>query len=349
MKKQLLSSISVIDFTNYLPGPYATLRLADMGATVTKVEPPNGDPAKSLSTMYEGEGVIYAATNWNKQSINRNLKEGVDRQDVLDRILRADVVIESFRPGVMKKLGLDYQTLKNLHPSLIYCSISGYGQATHFKQGFGSHDLNYMADAGFLSLMTDDSGRPIHAKIQYADYLGGMHASEQILAALLSRHQTGEGVHLDVSLTDALFAMLGSHDLIYQETNRPCGVDELNGQYVNYSIYETKDGRYVALGALEPHFWSNFCLAVNKHEWVSERSSRHDEESSVSKEIIDLFKSRTYEEWNQFSTEVDCCLSPVLTTDEAITSPLIKERGLIDEELSRVKPIATKKMLTRKE
>ncbi|WP_368504329.1 CaiB/BaiF CoA transferase family protein [Alkalihalophilus sp. As8PL] len=330
MMKHMLDSIQVIDFTNYLPGPYATLRLGNMGATITKIEPPNGDPARHLSTMHEGEGVIYSATNWNKQSTHLNLKDKADQDKVMKMIEQADVVIESYRPGVMEKFGLSYEQVKKVNRTIIYCSISGYGQETQHKKGLGSHDINYMAETGFLSLLTDKEGRPIHPKIQFADYIGGMYASEQILAALVNRGLTNKGCYIDISLTDPLHAMLGAHDLIHRETRRSDGLDELNGQYVCYSIYETKDGRFMALGALEEKFWNHLCIEVDQPNWLSKGQDRHDDEDSISTEVIELFKSRTFDEWCEFSLRVDCCLAPVYTTAEGIEAPLLQERGLME-------------------
>ncbi|OLS36978.1 CoA transferase [Alkalihalophilus pseudofirmus] len=351
-KQGMLDSIKIIDFTNYLPGPFASLRLGNMGAQVIKVEPPHGDPARHLSTMHEGVGVIYAATNWNKQSIHLNLKDPADQERALQLIKNADVVIESFRPGVMEKFGLHYERLKEMNPGLIYCSISGYGQHTDHQSGFGSHDINYMAESGILSLLSDENGKPVHPHIQFADYMGGMYASEQILAALVSRGVNGYGQYVDISLVDALFSMLGAHELIYRETGRTDGVDELNGQYVCYSIYETKDGRYMAIGALEQKFWSNFCTAVHQPNWRHRGQDRRDEVHSIASEVTALFKSRTLDEWTQFAKKVDCCLSPVLTINEAVSSPLIHERGLIEmltEERARIRTSPANQPNKRKE
>lgn len=324
----MLKGIRVLDFSAYLPGPYATQRLADLGAEVIKIEPLNGDPARTLGAQVDGEGLIFLANNRNKKSIAINLKEECGKQVALDLISKSDVIVESFRPGVMQKLGLDYKTLKVINPRLIYCAILGYGSNTSFRS-LGSHDLNYMAISGVLSQLKDQNGRPVIPMTTFADFIGGQAASEAILAALLKRERTNEGSYLELALADTVTNMMTNHVLIQQMTGEKYGLPEISGKLVCYTIYETSDGKYVSLGALEPKFWINFCKAVERDKWISYHYSTTDEQNIIYQEIKNLFLSKTREEWQQFGMAVDCCLAPVLEVDELMNHPYYRERNQI--------------------
>lgn len=319
----MLKGVRIIDFSNYLPGPYGTMRLADMGAEVIKVEPPNGDPARTAS-----DGLVFRANNRNKKSMSLNLKDEEDVKRAQDLITKADVVIESFRPGVMERLGLSYEQVKIIKPDIIYCAITGYGQTSSMNH-LGSHDLNYMALSGVLSQLKDEAGVPFHPTITFADLLGGIVISEKVIAALLQKEKIGKGTFIDLSLTDAMVSIMNTHVLIEQQTGNPYGVFELSGQVISYAIYETKDHRFVSIGALEPKFWRNFCKAINKEDWITAHMSKTKEANEVFKQLKALFKSRTLDEWTTFGLEVDCCLAPVLETGELIEANYFKEKGLI--------------------
>lgn len=327
-EQKMLSGIRILDFSAYLPGPYATQRLADLGAEVIKIEPLHGEPARDFGVQYEGNGLIFLANNRNKKSIAINLKNQLGRQIALDLIAKSDVLVESFRPGVMKKLGLDYETLKSLNSKLIYCSITGFGQDTTFRL-LGSHDLNYMAMSGVLAQLKDQNGKPVQPTTTLADFVGGQTASEAILAALLKRERIGEGSYLDLALADSITSMMTNHVLISQMTGEKYGVPELSGNLVCYSLYETGDGKYVSLAALEPKFWRNFCEAVGRDEWIPYHNLKTDEQSIVYQEIKNLFLSKTRKEWQQFGLAVDCCLAPVLEADELINHAYFNERRQI--------------------
>ncbi|MBB6176868.1 crotonobetainyl-CoA:carnitine CoA-transferase CaiB-like acyl-CoA transferase [Anoxybacillus tengchongensis] len=308
----MLDGIKVIDFSHYLPGPFASLRLADLGVEVIKIEPKTGERMRGLAA-----DCLFDANNKNKKSIALNLKNATDVQTAQQLIRQADVVIESFRPGVMKKLGLGYEDVSIMNPSLVYCSISGYGQHSRYAS-FGSHDLNYMALSGVLAQLKAD-GRPIHPTITLADLIGSMHVVEQITAALYARERTGKGRYIDVSLVDGLLAMMTNHFVFEHDTGQKNGIPILAGTVVSYHLYETKDGRYVALAALEVHFWRNFCDAVKKPEWYEGHLSAACDDNPLFLEIKQLFRSKTFQQWIAFSGQVDCCLTPVLETDEAKT------------------------------
>ncbi|OQP00947.1 CoA transferase [Geobacillus sp. 44C] len=307
----MLDGVTVIDFSHYLPGPFASLRLADLGAEVIKIEPKTGDMMRSLS-----EECVFRANNAGKKSIALDLKNEKDLQAAKQLIRKADVIIESFRPGVMKRLGLSYEDVSAINETIIYCSISGFGQQSKYSL-LGSHDLNYMAITGVLAQLKDKEGRPVHPAVTLADLIGSIHAVEQIVAALYHRERTGKGTYIDLSLVDGLLSMMTNHFVIEHDTGRKNGIDVLAGTIVCYHLYETKDGRYVSLAALEKKFWENFCHAVEKPEWISYHYSPAKEENPIFLEIVRLFQTKTLQEWIEFSQTVDCCLAPVLETDEA--------------------------------
>jgi crotonobetainyl-CoA:carnitine CoA-transferase CaiB-like acyl-CoA transferase len=318
---RLLDGVRVLDFSHYLPGPFATLRLAEMGAEVIKVEPPAGDPARAA-----GGGLVFHANNRDKKSITLNLKHESAREIALRLVREADVLIESFRPGVMAKLGLGFDEVAEVNPKLVYCSISGYGQ-DGMLSSLGSHDINYMALSGALAQMKDEHGRPVHPSNTFADFIGGMGATERILAGLVSRGLTGRGSYHSISITEAVASFMVNHVLTAKEIGTGNGIDVLSGSVVCYGLYETSDGRFVSLGALEPKFWSTFCEAAGRPEWKSAQFSGRN--SSAGIEIISYFKSRSFEKWIEFSMKTDCCLAPVLEAGELASHPYFFEKGTV--------------------
>lgn len=323
-----LHGIRVIDFTRLLPGPYATMRLADLGAEIIKVESPEGDLARQSDPKIGGEGAVYLANNRNKKSIVLDLKSKEGKKQALSLIDEADVIIEGFRPGVMRKLGLDFETVSLRNPRLVYCSLTGYGQ-TGTLADFAGHDLNYMAVSGFLSQLRDQEGRPITPSVQIGDMVGGILASEAILAGLVQRGRTGEGVYLDVAMTDALAGMLNNHALIQQATGFEHGVTILNGTLVCYGLYQTADGRTISLGALEPKFWHAFCKAVDKPEWIGKQYEPAEDGHAIYEELKALFESRTFIQWMEFGQRVDCCMQPVLNISELLCHSYVQSRNLV--------------------
>ncbi|WP_394579249.1 CaiB/BaiF CoA transferase family protein [Cytobacillus firmus] len=317
----MLKGIRVIDFSNYLPGPFASQRLAELGAEVIKVEPESGDPGRHLDIKIEGTGAVFAANNRGKKSITLNLKSEEGRNTALMLISESDAVLESFRPGVMKKLGLDYETVKKHKPNIVYCSLTGYGENEDY-QHLGSHDLNYMAVSGVLAQLKDRSGCPVHPSNTIADFMGGMAASERMLAALLSSKMSGQGGHHCISIAEVMASTMGNHLLIENKTGYPKGLSVLNGEVVAYSIYETKDSRFAALAALEPKFWINFCKSAGREDWIDYHLSTASADNPVFMEITEFFKSRTLKEWTEFGQRADCCLTPVLEAGELQNFPL---------------------------
>lgn len=317
--EQALSGVRILDVTYYVPGPFAGMRLAELGAEVIKVEPPAGDPSRGM-----GGGLVHRAHNAGKQIIRLDLKSESGKRDMLELVRSADALIETFRPGVMKKLGLDYESLREVKPDIVYCSLSGYGQAGDVAH-LGSHDLNYLALSGTLDQLRDVNGRPVHPTNTFADYTGGLLASEQILAALIRKFRTGKGAYLDIALAEVMAEFLPNHDAYAQAGLSEHGVPEIGGGRISYAIYETKDGRFVTLGALEDKFWRNFCELANRPDWIpwaecAPGTPQHGQ-------VAAFFKSKNWAEWYDLSLVHDCCLAPVLSAAERLEHPFFRGRG----------------------
>lgn len=323
----VLEGVRVIDFTQYLPGPYATLRLADWGAEVIKVEPLKGDPARAFRLT--DDDAIFSANNRNKKSITLNLKDSVGQQLALELIQTADVVMESFRPGVMAKLGLEYEKVKAKNNRIIYLSLTGFGQKSEIA-ALGSHDLNYLAMSGVLDQWRGNVDEPIHPSLTLADLIGGMAASEAIAAALFQREKTGQGAYIDLAIADVIFSLMTNHVMISHLSEFEYGVPFLDGSLVNYHIYETKDHRYMSLSALEWKFWQNFCVAAERLEWVDAFPDKLSIHEPLFQDMKDLFLDRTQSEWTELGEKADCCLFPVLNVGEAASSTYVQERHLVE-------------------
>ncbi|MFG6121371.1 CaiB/BaiF CoA transferase family protein [Thalassobacillus sp. B23F22_16] len=319
---KMLKGIRVLDFSRYLPGPYATLRLAEKGADVVLAEPPAGEPARNLNST------VFAANNRMKRSITLNLKKEQDQRTAFDMASKADVIVESYRPGVMERLGLGYKKVKRVNQKVVYCSISGYGQDTKDMSHLASHDLNYMALTGMLSKLKDEHGKPVHPSVQIADFLGGLTASEMILAALVHRFRTEEGAYLDVALTDGLYAMMNTNYAISKENGGHKGIKEISGEKVCYHLYETMDKRYVALAALEPKFWRAFCEFAGRKDWINHQFIRAKKGFTIYEQVSAYFLSKPLEEWLEISLQLDCCLTPVMEIGELDQYPLWKQRAM---------------------
>ena len=333
---QPLRGITVLDLTRLLPGPMATLHLADMGATVIKIEDKGaGDYARTMSHVRHELSQLFLAVNRGKEFLRLDLKDKEDHAHFLRLVETADVVIESFRPGVMDRLGLGWEVLKTRNPSLVMCAISGYGQTGPLALAAG-HDINYIGYAGMLAQNTDDSGRPVLPNLQIGDLLGGAQAAVQgILAALLAVKMGGAGRFVDVSMTDAVFA----HNVMpllaynyYGKTAEPAR-DFLTGGVPCYNVYRTQDNRYMAVGALELKFWESCCDVLGRPDlktrhWSLGQTIGGDDAMQVKAELDRVFATRTQQAWTEAFAQADCCVSPVLSTEEAIQHPQAVAREL---------------------
>lgn len=334
-----LKGLHILDFTTLLPGPYATMCLADMGARVLKITSGTRPDMASLVPPYLDDTNLSFATAFlgrGKRSMTLNLKD--ERAvTIVHRLLdEYDIIVEQFRPGVMAKLGLDYGRLKTINPALIYCSLSGYGQTGPLKDRAG-HDINYLARSGLMSYSGRKDSGPSLMGMQVADVASGsLNAIIGILAAVVHRQATGEGQHVDISMTDGCVAFNALVACSVLAGEREPGREEflLNGGAL-YDFYETADGRHLGFGGLEPHFFSAFCAAIGRPDLV-EGGVAPQNCSAVKEEVREILRSRSLDEWMSIFNKTDACVEPVLTLGEALEDPHVKARGLVvDLELPR--------------
>lgn len=322
----MLKGIRIVDFSRYFPGPFGTARLRDMGAEVIKVEDPRGGDLGRFTDKVDGaEGSNFRILNWGKKSIAKDMKVEADRETVIKLIAESDVVIESFRPGVVKRLGIDYESMSRLNPKLVYVSVSGYGQTSHLAH-LGGHDPNYLAMAGVLDLLKDDTGKPISPQVTIADFLAGIVTSECVLAGLLQVQREGKGKYFDLSMTEAVMSLVSTHvawDSLHDEpyTLMPC---------ICNGIYESSDGRYITLAAAEPKFFANFCKGIGREDLIDHQFAPNKDEDPWYQQMKEIFKSRSFEEWRRFAVEVDCCMAPVMHPGELPTAQHVVERGMVE-------------------
>ena len=331
-----LDGVRVLDLSRLLPGGFCSLLLADFGAEVLKVEDTGmGDYVRWAPPYYEGaedsaKSALFLALNRNKRSIRVNLKSEEGREVLLRLAEKYDILLESFRPGVLDRLGVGYERLKEANPGLVYCAITGYGQESPYRDRSG-HDMNYLGLVGLLGLTGDRDGPPVQSAGQIADIGGGaLMAAFGILAALRERDRSGEGQFVDVSMADgslSWLAMVAARYFAEGKVPRR-GELELAGGIICYRPYACRDG-WVTLGALEPKFWQAFCLGVGREDLVERQFERPGSDAHA--EVERIFLERTREEWRAFASEHDCCLEPVLDLDEALDSELVRAREMVVE------------------
>jgi crotonobetainyl-CoA:carnitine CoA-transferase CaiB-like acyl-CoA transferase len=340
-----LQGIRVLDLSRLLPGGFCSLLLADFGADVLKVEDTGmGDYIRWSPPYYEGahesaRSALFLSLNRNKRSIRLDLKNERGREALLRLVREYDVVLESFRPGVLERLGVGYERMREENPGIVYCAISGYGQDGPKRDASG-HDMNYLGLIGLLGLTGERGGAPVQAAGQIADLGGGaLMAAFGILAALRERDGagpgsdspgSGEGQLVDVSMADGALSWLAmvaasyfADDAVPHRGDLP-----LAGSLVCYRPYECADG-WVTLGALEPKFWQGFCRGIDREDLIAAQFERPG--SAAHEQVEEIFKSRTREQWEAFARENDCCLEPVLELDEALSSELVAAREMVVE------------------
>jgi alpha-methylacyl-CoA racemase len=332
-----LEDVKILDLTRLLPGGFCTLLLADLGADVIKVEDTGqGDYVRWAPPYYGSDehtplgtrSAIYLSLNRNKRSVRLDLKQEGGRQALIKLAESADVLVESFRPGVLDNLGVGYEVLRQANPALVYCPITGYGQDGPNRDRAG-HDMNYLGLNGVLGLTGPADGPPIQSGAQIADLGGGgLMAAVGILAALQDARRSGEGQMVDISMTDGSLAWL------VMEAGRYFGSGEvpqrgnimLSGGIVCYRPYEAADG-WVTCGALEPKFWARFCQGVDRQDLIEKQFEKPGSEAH--QQIADVFKTKTRAEWKAFNDEHDAMIEPVLDLDEALESELVREREMV--------------------
>lgn len=328
-----LTGTRVLDLSRLLPGAYATLLLADLGADVIKVEQPGvGDPTRATPPFTSGgDSGMHLALNRGKRSITVDLRNEAGRQVLLDLAVTADVLVESFRPGVMTRLGLGYPVLAEANPGLVYVALSGYGQDGPYAQQAG-HDLNYQAYTGALSLNGHPDVGPVPPATQVADLGGAMMGVIATLAALRARDRDGRGQFCDVALADAATSMLALVAGAFAAGGTAPALGEwfLAGGLACYDTYRCADGGYVAVGALEPRFFVELCtrLGITDRADLQYDLSRQAELRAC---LAEVFARRTRDEWADELAEHDTCVAPVLNVAEALADPHARARGLVED------------------
>jgi crotonobetainyl-CoA:carnitine CoA-transferase CaiB-like acyl-CoA transferase len=324
---QPLSGLLVLDFTTLLPGPLATLMLAEAGAEVIKIERPGGDELRGYAPKLGRDSAVFCLLNRGKRSLVLDLKTADDQARLAPLIARADILVEQFRPGVMERLGLGYAAVRARNPRLVYCSISGYGQSGP-RAGEAGHDLNYIGNTGLLALAPGAPDRPTVPPALVADIGGGSFpAVMNILLALRQRDQTGKGCHLDIAMADAMFTFAWHALAAGQVTGRYPGPGEarLTGGSPRYQLYPTRDGALVCCAALEQRFWRAFCAAIGlAPALIDDEADPHATRAAVAR----LIAGRSATEWRPILAAADCCATIGTSLEDAMRDPHFVARGL---------------------
>lgn len=346
-----LDDLKILDFSTLLPGPYATLMLADMGAEVLKISSASRPDIVLDYPPFIGDTGVSASQAWlgrNKKTMFLNLKTGEGKAVVKELVKEYDIVLEQFRPGVMEKLGLGYEDLKAVNPKLIYCSLTGYGQTGPLRDAAG-HDINYMSRSGIISQAGRRESGPSLMNFQIADIaVGSMNSVIGILAAVNYRKNTGKGQYIDVAMMDGCVpfnSLDGAGFLVSGKEPKHEG-ERLNGGCI-YDFYETKDGEYLSVGSLEPQFWSRFCTAIGREDLI-EGTVYPPNIDEVKAEIRGILKTKTRDEWVEVFSHYDACVQPVLNLKEALLEDeQVKEREMVvDVKLPLHEDVSVKQLAT---
>jgi crotonobetainyl-CoA:carnitine CoA-transferase CaiB-like acyl-CoA transferase len=318
-----LRNLKMLDLSRQLPGPFCSMLLADLGVDVVVVAAPS-----------DVMGIGIPLIQRNKRSMTLNLKDP-EGKGIFDRLARdADIILEGFRPGVTDRLGIDYASMARLNPRIVYCSISGYGQDGPYRDKVG-HDINYLGYAGVLGVSGAAGGPPTVMPVQVADIGGGaLMAVIGILSAIMAREHTGRGQFVDISMMDGSIAWNVFHTVMHLVTGgqQPArGHTRLTGHNPCYAVYETKDGKYVTVGALEEHFWRNLCVALGVEDFIPDQFTEGPRREEMFRVIREKFKQKTQAEWLQQLERIDICFGPVNTIAETIADPQVRARGMIRE------------------
>ena len=339
---QALEGIKILDLTWQGPGPFCTMILGDLGAEIIRIGPPPAAGARQTTSELGEREVAYQATNRNKKSILLNLKSEEGRNIFHQLAKETDVIVEGFRPGVAGRLGIDYQTMNKINPKIVYCAITGYGQDGPYRDLSG-HDINYISFAGALNLIGEADRQPVIPLNLIADFgAGGKDAVVGILSALMARVKTGKGQYVDISLTDAVISLLtqGAWDSYFPSGVVPKrGETALGGGYPYYNVYETKDGKFISFGCIEPWLWDHLCQAIGKEEFMSYHTEpKHRQYKAEDKkwgEITDylkqLFLTKTRDEWFELLSQKDVPIGKVYSLDEVSADPQVIHRQMVIE------------------
>lgn len=329
-----LSGTRVIDLSRLLPGPFCSQILGDFGADVIKVEDTGfGDPSRIMPPFFEGEGgaaesAAFLFANRNKRSVALDLKHEAGREALRRLVRGADVLLEGFRPGVLDRLGAGWEVLRRENPRLVYCALTGYGQDGPYRDRAG-HDINYLGYAGALAMTGPADGAPVPPGIPVADLTGALYAALGILLALRARERTGEGQFVDAAMLDGAVSLLWMHAGRALLGERPRRRDALlSGARPFYGTYETSDGRYLAVGSLEPKFWETFCRAIGREDLIPLQLAEGADADRLRGEIAAAIRARPLAEWTALFDGLDACVSPVLEVEEALENEQVIARGL---------------------
>ena len=339
MLDNTLEGCRVLDLSQYLPGPYATRLLADLGADVVKIEPPGGDPMRHFIFLDEdGVSPLYKQVNAGKQIVRLDLKCDAGRNHFTQLVLAADVLLESYRPGVLDRLGFSPSQLRSLNPRLVHCALSGFGQDGPASQRAG-HDLTYMALSGMLH-HTGTVEMPVMPFPPISDYAGGQQAASLILAAMLRRERRGEGCYIDTSLFESVLSWQSFGQAGVGRSGRELepGQGMITGGLACYQIYRTLDRKFVVLGALEAKFWQAFCAALDRPQWVA-RQYEPMPQTALIHELQALFASDRRDAWVALLADTDCCFEPLLEPAEVAEHPHVAYRQLLEPSASAAQPV----------
>lgn len=329
MSAELLAGITVLDLSRLLPGPLATWHLAGLGARVVKIEPPGGDYVQRFGPMNGRTSYLHRQLNAGKEVVSLDLTRVEGQREFIERLRGADLVMESFRPGVLERSGLGFERLRELNPKLCLISLTGYGARGEMATMAG-HDINFLALSGWLAEFLPEEGPAMPLNVQLGDVLGGaLSAAFAAVAALLHAARTGTGTHVDVSMT----AVLTSSNLLplaYAQAGRPAparGHDLLNGGLPCYALYRTRDHRFIALAALESKFWLRFCETIGRPDlagrhWESGQEIGGEDARAVGGELGRMFAGQPLSHWMRVFAGIDCCVTPVLRMDEVLKHPV---------------------------
>jgi crotonobetainyl-CoA:carnitine CoA-transferase CaiB-like acyl-CoA transferase len=326
-----LEGVKVLDLSRYLPGPLCTQILADFGAEVIKVEDPKGgDLGRNIPPIIGGQSARFYTVNRNKKSVTLDLKKEEGKAVFKKLVMNSDVVVDQFRPGVMDKMGLGYEDLRKVNEKIIYCAITGYGWTGPLRDAAG-HDLNYLSTAGITELNGTFEGMPAMCAAQIADIAGGsLYSVIAILMALASREKTGKGQLCDIAMTDGALSLLTYTMGEWSGWGRlpERGDDILTGGYAFYNIYQTKDNKYVSLGAVEDKFWADFCKKIGREEYIKTQWDKS-KQGPIMADIRGIMLEKTRDEWVEYFADNDICFTPVLTLDEVCQHPQVLARDMI--------------------
>lgn len=323
---RFLENVRVVDLSQYIPGPFATRQLSDLGADVIKVEPPQGDPMRFLMHSDTAEmSPIYQHINRGKRVCRLDLKSAAGKRILQALITDADIVLESFRPGVMARLGFDRNELDRLNPRLIYCALSGYGQTGPYAARAG-HDINYNALSA-QSIVSGSAQQPIIGYPPIADHAGAMQACVAMLGALYGRDSSPRSIHLDISITESILSWQYMPMLSDTEARAE---SILNGGAACYNFYQCADKQFISLGAIEAGFWENFCRAMQMPDWIARQTETMPQQDLIT-EVAEKISAHPLDYWHQRLDTVDCCYAPLLTPSQLAINPLFQAHAAVTE------------------